>query len=890
MKGIRRLFRLASDARRIDAEVDDELRFHVESRADDLAARGHAREAAIAMARREFGDLDAARDELAAIDRRRATKTARADWWSDLRQDARIAVRGFARQPGFTIVALLTLALGIGANGTIFSVVEAVLIRPLPYRDSDRLVHLWETKLNDPADISEASYPDFLDWRREADIFTHVEGYDETNVTIGDDAGAERARGGRVTPGFFRMLGVEPILGRSFRDDDDVLGSSAFVILSHHIWQRRYGGDRAVVGRSIQIDGAPVTIVGVLPRDFRFAPVGDADLWFTPGRSAQTRGERFNHWLRVVGRLHGGVTVDQARGQMSVVMNRLAAQYPETNSGRGIRIVSLRDEIVGPVQPVVTALLGAVVILLLIACANVASLVLARSIERGSEIAVRTALGASRQRLVRQLTTESLLLALAGGILGAWVAMLGVRFLVSAMPASLLDQMPHLYDVRVNGMVLWYTAAVTGVAGLAFGVAPAVYVSRGSGAELLRSAGRGNVSVRGRQRTRDALVAIEIACALVLVVGASLMARSLTSLLRVDPGFVAHRVVTGRIALAGPQYEDEGRQQRYFEELLARVRALPGVEVAGAVSSPPLQGGGTNTFRVEGEPEPPAAARPEATMRGVAGDYFRTLNISLVAGRVLSSRDDTTAMPAMMINESLARRLFGDRSALGGKLRFYAFPESAWTIIGVVGDVKTGSLDAPVPPTIYYSHLQGAANRMNIMARTSGDPDALALAMARITRAMDAGVPIYSVATMDQQISGSSAVLARRYPLLLIGVFAVAALVLSIVGVYGVIAYSVAQRTRELALRIALGATTANVTSLVMKRGVALAATGLLLGIPAALVLTRFMSSMLYGVSSADPLTYGAAALGITAIALAGCYLPARRAADVDPATALRSE
>lgn len=890
MKGIRRFFRLGFRRHHIEQQVDDELRFHIATRVDDLVKTGMARNAATEQAIREFGDLAAARGELATIDHRRVAHGARVDWWRDAVQDARVAVRAFARQPGFTIIVLLTLALGIGANATIFSVVEAVLIRPLPYRDAGRLVHLWETQRNDPGDRTEASYPDYLDWRAMRDVFAQLEGYDETNVTVGTDAGAERAGGGRVTPGFFRMLGTEPVLGRSFRDDEDTPDGPTSVVLSHEYWSRHFAGDPSALGRTLLVDGSPVVVIGVLPPTFRFAPAGDAQLWFTIGRSARTRGERFNHWLNVVGRLRDGVTIETARARMGAIMQRLASQYPETNSGRGALVIPLRDEIVGPVRPMLTALLGAVVIVLVIAGANVASLVLARSIERGPEIAVRTSLGASRVRLVRQLVTESLLLAVAGGILGAWVASFGVRWLASTMPGGFFEQMPHLHDMRVNGVVLGYTTLLTAIVGIGFGLAPALHLSRVSAADLLRSGGRGGASERGRRRLRDALVAIEIACALVLVVGASLMARSLVQLLRVNPGFVAEHVVMGRVALAGAAYRADGQQRRFFETLLARVRTLPGVEIAGAVSNAPLQGGGTNTFRVEGQAEPPASSRPEATMRGVAGDYFATMRIGLVDGRVLTVDDDTASAPALVINQTLAKRLFGNQSAVGARLRFYAFPESAWTIVGVVGDVKTGRLDAPVPNTIYYSHLQGAENRMSLVVRTKGEAGPLATALAGVIKGIDPAIPLYSVGTMKEQIARSPAVFARRYPLVLIGVFAVAALILAIIGVYGVIAYSVAQRTREMAIRIALGATSGDVTSLVLRRGIVLAGVGILAGVPAALALTRFMGTLLYGVGAGDIPTYVATAIGVALVALAASYVPARRATRVDPAAALRAD
>lgn len=888
MKGIRRLFQLPG-RNRVAQEVDDELGFHLDSRVDALIAQGWSPEAAQAQAHREFGDVAAARGELASIDSRRAAHRARVEWWRDILQDARIAVRGYVRRPAFTVVVLLTLALGIGANSAIFSVAESVLLRPLPYRDSDQLVHLWETQRNDVANLTEASYPDYLDWRAATDVFSGVEGYNETNVTVSDASGAARVRGNRVTPGFFQTLGVQPPLGRSFMNEEDTPNGSQVVILGYDYWQRRYGGDPAALGQSVLVDGRPFTIVGILPRGFRFAPAGDAELWFLLGGSAQTRGERFNHWVNVVARLRDGTSVEIARTTMTAVMQRLAAQYPETNSGRGALVVPLREAIVGPVQPILTVLLGAVAIVLIIACANVASLVLARSIDRANEIAVRAALGASRIRLIRQLVTENVLLALAGAILGAWVGAQAVRALLTIAPPAILDQMPHLHDAGLNVAVLAYTFAIAAITGIGFGLVPALSVTRWSSTELLRGAGRAGAS-KNRQRLRDALVASEIACTLVLVVAGTLMARSLNQLLRVDPGFVADRVVTARIALAGPRYEQGSRQQQFFQDLTARLRALPGVNAVGAVTNPPLQGGGTNTFRVEGQAEAPASNRPEATMRGVAGDYFKAMTIRLVEGRTFTDRDDSLATPAIIISESLARRLLAGRSAVGARLRFYAFPESAWTVVGVVADVKIASLDAAPPLTIYYTHRQAAENRMSVVVNTTDDEAALIPALSRVVKEMDPTLPLYSVGTMKEQIGRSPAVFARRYPLILIGAFAIAALVLAIVGVYGVIAYSVAQRTRELAIRIALGATNTDVIALVLERGIILTAIGLAIGIPAALILSRSLGALLYGVTASDLTTYVGVTLILTLIAVAASYLPARRATRVDPAVALRSE
>ena len=807
-------------------------------------------------------------------------------WLGDALHDARIAVRSLGRQLGFTAAVLATLALGIGATVAIFSLVHAVLLRPLPYREPARLVHLWETHSGEVSSRSEASYPDFLDWRAETRLFAGVEGYNGTNVTLSGPDGATRVRGLRVTAGFTGMLGVTPVLGRAFQQEDDLPGGSRSVMLSYGFWERRFGGSRSILNQAVDIDGEPYTVVGVLPRGFRF---GDVELWFPLGGGAGQRAERFNHWVNTVARLRDGVTIEQASSRMADVMRALAAQYPETNSGRGVILIPLKEQLTGAVRTPLLVLLGAVTLVLLIACANVAGLVVARAIERGREIALRAAIGASRGRLVRQLLTESTVLALAGGILGAWLAALGVRLLVAAAPDSMFDRMPALRDARVDGTALAVALGVAALSGILVGLAPTLFLTRGSAGDLLRGGDRAGTG-GARQRFRDALVTVEIALTLVLVVGASLLERSLVRLLRVDPGFSAEHVVTARVALAGPPYAGGAPQQRFFEAAIARLASVPGVEDVGAVSNPPLQGGGTNTFRVEGAPEPPASRRPEAVMRGVAGDYFRTLGIPLVAGRGFSPRDDSTSAPVLMINRSLARGLFAGGSAVGRRLRFYAFPERAWTIVGVVGDVKTASLDAAAPPTVYLSHLQAAENRMNLVVRGNADPAMLLAAIRRVVAGLDPSIPVYGAVTMEEQIVRSGAVAARRYPLLLISVAALAALVLAIVGVYGLIAFAVARRTRELAIRMALGAQDRSVVLLVVRRGVLLAAAGIALGVPGALVLTRLLGGLLYGVSPADLTVYAGVSLGLLLVTTVASYLPARRATAIDPGIALRAE
>jgi predicted permease len=864
-----------------DADVHEEMAYHLELATAENVRRGMSPSEARRQARLASGGLTIAAE---AVHDRRGLP-----WVEALLGDVRYAVRTLRRSPAFTVVAVLTLALGIGANTAIFSVVNAVLFRPLPYVRPDRLVNVWETKGGDVSIHSGASYPDLLDWRRERSLFASVEAYDETNVTVGSADGGDMVGGARVTSGFFTMLGVAPLYGRSFGADDDASGGTLSVILSHGFWTRQFAADPAVVGRTLTVDGTPLEIRGVLPPQFNFAPAGDADLWLPIGRSDEVRAQRANRWLKVVGRLREGVTVDRARHRMDDVMRALTVEYPETNVNRGAMVAPLRDEITAGVDRPLLVLFGAVGIVLLIASANVAGLVLTRSIERGREIALRGALGASRARLVSQLVTESIVLALAGAALGTWMAAGAVRLLVDAIPPAMFERIPSLRGASVDLTALAFTMATTVGTAVVFGLAPAVLTSRRSAAELLRSGSRAGVG-RAQRRLRDGLVIAEIALTLVLLVGASLMGRSLFTLLHVDPGFVAERVATARIALAGPAYSLGARQQRFFEDLLTRVRALPGVEASGAISNLPLQGGGRTTFRVDGAATPSVAERPEATIRTVAAEYFRALRIPLVHGRHLDTRDDRPGAYAVVINASLARRLFGSRPAVGERLRFYEGPDSAWTIVGVVGDVKTGRLDEPAAPTIYYSHLQQPANRMTVVARTGGDPASLIAAIRREVRALDPNVAVYAPGTMMEQVARSPAVYSRRYPLVLLGAFAAAALLLAISGVYGVIAYAVTQRAREIAIRMALGARSGDVLALVMRRGLRVVGVGILVGTVIAFLAARALSSLLYGITTADRSAYGATWGLLLVVGALASYLPARRAMRLDPATLLRSE
>ncbi|HEY7683601.1 MAG TPA: ABC transporter permease [Gemmatimonadales bacterium] len=870
----------------VDREIEEEVAFHLDSRAADLVMEGLPEAEARRQAEREFGDLQAARAQLAAIDRAQGDKARRGALLMDLAGDVRFGLRLLARSPGFTALLLITLALAIGANSATFTVVRSALLRGLPYLEPDRLVHLWETHAGGR---SEASYPDFLDWRTERGVFAQLEGYNASDVTVARPDGGEIRLGGRVTPGFFELLGTQPILGRSFRPEEDVPDGAPVVILSYGYWMEVFGGDRGVLDSTLTLDGRPSRVIGILPPEFHFAPIGTADLWLTLGRSAERRGQRFNHWVNVVARLRDGVTPAGAAVSLNALMNRLAASYPGSNQGRAALVVPLRQQLLGDIRPVLVALFVAMGLVLAIACANIASLLLARSLGREQEIRLRSALGASRWRLTRQLLVECLILGVLGGALGAMVGHLGVRLVVTSLPEALLDHLPYLRRVSVDAAVLGYTMLLALATALGFGLGPIAHAIRADGRGLVVR--RSGVTAPGALlRLRDGLIVGEIALTLVLLTGTALVGRSLAALLSLELGFEPDQVLTLRVALNGPRFEANAVRQQFMDRLLDGVRALPGVSASGAVANLPLQGGNTNTFRVEGEPEAPPASRLEATTRATAGEYFRALGIRLVEGRVFDATDDSTHRLSVLISESLARHLFPAGSAIGRELRFYAFPESTWQIAGVVGDVRTGPLDAPSPPTIYFTHRQYPAYRMSVVVRSAVEPAALSREVRRLVRELDPAVPVYQVNTLKAEIGAAPAVAARRVPLLLIGAFAGAALIVAMVGLYGVVSFNVARRSREFGIRMALGAGPEQILGTVLRYGVSLALAGLGLGLLLALGLGQLLRGMLFGIGPGDPIAYLAAGSLLALVTLLASYLPARTATRVNPTDALRAD
>jgi predicted permease len=807
--------------------------------------------------------------------------------WQDIRYGARM----LWKRPGFTAVAVLTLALGVGANTAIYTVIDAALLRSLPYAEPGRLVHLWEARRLQDFSRREASYPDYLDWRQAGDAFESVGGYTGRRFSLAGAGGTELLDGASVTANFFDVLGVRPQLGRAFLPGEDEAGAERVAVITHGMWQSRFGADPSVVGREISLGGRAHTVVGVLPREFQFAKAGGAEVWTALSPSPEQRSRRYWHWLNVVARLKDGVTPEEAEARVQTVARRIVEGDPESHAETAISVVPLRDEIAGAVRPILYLLLAAVGLVLLIACTNVANLMLTRAASRRKEIAIRVALGASRRRIVRQLLTESVMLSTAGGALGLVLALWGVDLLVAAIPPAQLAQMPYLRDLSLDAGVLAFTAGLSLLTGLLFGLTPAFQASKPDVNDVMKEGGRSS-SAGGAKRLRDLLVVSEVAVALVLLVGAGLLVKSLARMLSVDPGFRTENLLTMKLALPpSGGYADERKAAAFHQELLGRVESLPGVRGAASVGNFPLSGdGGTGTPQIVGRAES-TGDFAQSHLRTVSPGYFRVMGVPLVAGRDFTERDDASAPMVVVVNRTFAERVFPGEEPMGRRMTFKFTAElPPFEIVGVVGDEKVTSLDARTTPVIYFPYLQGPEPVIGLVVRTDTDPEGLAGVVREQVRALEPAAPVFSVQTMDALIHNSSATFVRRYPAYLVGVFAAVALLLAVVGIYGVISYSVSQRTHEIAIRMALGAQRRDVLRLVLRHGMLLAAGGVALGLAGALALTRLLSSMLFGVSAADPSVYAGVAALLASVALLACYLPARRATKVDPMEALRYE
>ena len=867
------------------ADLEDELRFYFDMRARELVEQGMSEPDARREAVREFGDVEFTTRYCLAEDAMSMRADRTTDVIAELRQDVAHSWRTLRRAPGFALVALTTLALGIGANTAIFSVVNGLLLRDLPYRDADRLVRIWGAHTDSKQYRSQVSAADFVDLKTRQRSFATLGAAAGTGGTYVGTGDPVPLSGVRVDASVFPALGIRPFLGRTFVAGEDSTGASPTLVLGFSVWRRVFGGDSAIVGKTIDLGGRTRTVIGVLPPSFFFPTVAEAEFFIpldlTPILRDVNRARKF-HNLGLVGRLRPGVRVAQGRAELTSIMRQLEREHPESNTNMSVATVGMREAVVGDTRPALLLLLGASLLVLVIACANVAGMLLSRAVSRRQELAVRAALGAGRARLVRQMLTESLVLALCGGAIGLALAFWGTRALI----ASAGERLPAASQIAVDGTVLVTALVVTIGSGVIFGLIPALAASRGMHLAL-KDATRGSSGGVARHRMRTALVTGQLALAVVLLVGAGLLVRSLLRLQQNDLGYSVDSVLTFEVNLAGPRYATNEAQDQFFDALYARLGALPGVVAVGGSGNLPLRGGSMASLAIDGRPQPEGKL-PEIGYQPVSDDLFRAMGMALKRGRTFNAGDHEQAPPVVILSEGLARAFWPNADPIGARIRRGPDPSEPWaTVVGVVGDVRVGVSGEP-RPTAYVSARQDHWGGAAVVVRTAGDPMALLPAVRREMKAIDATLPVGEPASMKEVRSNRLA--DRRLPMQLMIAFALLALALAAVGVYGVMAYSVAARTREIGVRVALGAQPRNVFGMVVRQGIAAAVVGLMLGLLGAAALGRVLTKLLYGVAPTDALTFVSVAALLMAVTLAACLIPARRAVRVDPLEALRSE
>jgi putative ABC transport system permease protein len=875
-----------------EIEIVEEQALHLESAYEDALAAGSSEAEAEARALQGY-DWRILECELSRAERPPASRVLPPSLeligrkgglrMDSLLQDLRYGARMLFKNPGFTLIAVVTLALGVGVNTAIFSVVNAVLLRPLPYSEPDKLVMLWERRIREGSDNNAVAPADFRDWRARNQVFTNIAAMFAIPLNLSGGNEPERVTTGVVSASFFEVLGVKPMLGRGFLAEEEQAGRNRVVIMNHDLWQRRFGADRDIVGRQISLNGAPFEVVGVLPPSFRF-PNEELALWLPLDANAQDMQTRLNHFLSVYARTKPGVTLSQARAEMERIGEQLRQEYPQENENRTAFVIPLHEDLSGNLSRPLLILFAAVGLVLLIACANVANLQLIRAVARQKELAVRAALGAGRWRIARQLLTESALLAALGTMMGMSLAWWSAGMLTSLLPRGIL----HLTVARLDLRVLGFTLAISLLTGALSSLAALLQASSVKLNDMLKEGGRGVGATH--QRARSAVVVVEVALAIVLLIGAGLLIRSFWKLQSVSPGFAPQNALTAQIVLPSARYREPERRARFFQQLSEQARALPGVRAVGAISILPLGGGWSRTsIAIEGRAEMTdllPQLRPRIHPRTVTPDYFQAMGIPLLNGRFPTWKDDSKAPLVALINQTAAQRYWPGQNPLGHRVQIGG--GAPWReVIGVVGDVKEQGLDQEINPEVYFAWAQDSPWGGTLVMRGQ-NVASLAPALRNQARQLDKDLPLSNLRLLEEVVESSIAT-PRSY-MLLLALFAGIALTLAAIGIYGVMAYGVSQRTHELGVRLALGAQTRDVLLLVLRQGLRMALLGVALGLAAAWVVTRLMKKMLFEVSATDPLTVVFVTGSLVVVALLACWFPARRATKVDPLTSLRHD
>lgn len=881
MRGERRSIPFFRDDRRIRREIDDEIRFHVEMRTAELMGRGLSAEEARREALRQFGDVNETRQVCFESDQRRERHVRRREYVREAVQDLTHGLRQLRHRPGFALSSVLTLALAIGATTAVFSVADHVVLRPLPYAQADRIVTLWETDRSQGITKMEVSPGNFTEWQERSTSFVAMGLAEPHGFDLTGDGPPESVPSWRVSEGFFRALGVQPVAGRVFTPEEYQTGS--VVVISYTLWQARYGGDPSIIGNAIQLDNAPVTVVGVLPPDLEYpAP---KDLWAPKEWREGEREDRRSAYMHAVARLRSGVSTGEAQAELDRVAAALAAEYPRTNASSGVNVVPLRDHVIGDVRSALMVLLGAVGFVLLIACANVASLLLARGAERRRELSVRSALGAGRGRILRQLLTESLVIGLFGGVGGMLLALAGIRALVALSP----PEVPRISGIAIDARIVAFALGVTIFAAILSGLVPALRSSTTDFGATLRGTGRTATAERERGRLRGFLVVAQVALALVLLVGAGLLTRSFVDLLSNDPGFAVENRVALQLFIWDRNPTQEARLQR-MAELDERLEAAPGVAKVAAVFSLPFHPTGLHTTRrltVKGRAASAADAEAIVFLNMATPDYFEVMGVPLLRGRPFTAEDRLGSPIVALVNETLARRFFANEDPIGREVELVEGEGSfSAEIVGVVGDVRPTTLDSEPRPEIYIPFAQSGTGSVTLLVQARRDAAALIPALRELIWQVDDQQAIYHTATVESLISKT--LVERRFNLVLLGVFSLSALILAAVGIYGLISFATRQRVQEIGVRLALGARPLDVVGMIVRQGMLLVAPGVVLGLVGALLLTRFLEHMLYGVTPTDLGTFVPVAALMAVVSLLAAFVPARRAAALDPVETLR--